>query len=103
MSTCAAFVFCAEEDFGIAPVEANAHGTPVVGFGRGGLVETMVDGVTAELFEHPTVDDLATAIERALARTWNVADLRANAKRFSPSRFRQAFVASVHAAVRGDN
>jgi glycosyltransferase involved in cell wall biosynthesis len=95
MSSCAAFVFCAEEDFGIAPVEANAHGAPVIGYGRGGLLETMIPGQTAELFEKPEVDHVVAAIERALARTWSEADLRANARRFAPDRFRARFLAEV--------
>ena len=99
LSTCAAFVFCAEEDFGIAPVEANAHGAPVVGYGRGGLLETMIPGQTAELFEEPEVDHVVAAIERALARPWREVDLRANAARFAPDRFRAGFLREVVAAL----
>ncbi|MGH7720906.1 MAG: glycosyltransferase, partial [Gemmatimonadaceae bacterium] len=99
LSGCAAFVFCAEEDFGIAPLEANAHGAPVVGLARGGLLETMVPGQTAELFQQPTVDELSAAIERALVRHWPEATLRANAARFSPQRFRAAFLDSVTSAL----
>lgn len=97
-STCAAFVFCADEDFGIAPVEANAHGAPVVGFGRGGLLETMREGVTAELFAQQTVDSLTDAIGRALDRSWDAAQLRANAERFAPENFRAGLVRSIETA-----
>jgi glycosyltransferase involved in cell wall biosynthesis len=100
LSTCAAFVFCAEEDFGIAPVEANAHGAPVVGFGRGGLLETMVPGVTGELFDEPTTDAVADAMRRVLDRSWSVSALKANAHRFRPERFREDVAAAVDAAVR---
>ena len=99
LSTCAAFVFCAEEDFGIAPVEANAHGTPVVGLARGALTETMVAGETAELFETPDVDDLAGAIERALDRGWDRTAIRRNAARFSAASFREGLVHSIKALV----
>ncbi len=99
LSTCAAFVFCAEEDFGIAPVEANAHGAPVVGYGRGGLLETMQAGVTAEFFYVQTVDAVADAIRRALSRSWDEAQLRANSKRFSPEAFRRHFSLSVRRAI----
>jgi glycosyltransferase involved in cell wall biosynthesis len=98
-STCAAFVFCAEEDFGIAPVEANAHGAPVVGFGRGGLLETMRPDVTAEFFYEQTVDAVADAIERTLSRSWQGAELRANAERFSPVAFRRDFIRSIEMAL----
>src|SRR5207249_1541287 len=50
LSSCTVFLFCGEEDFGIAPLEANAHGAPVVAYGRGGVLETMQAGVTAEFF-----------------------------------------------------
>ena len=99
MSSCAAFVFCGEEDFGIAPVEANAHGVPVVGYGRGGLLETMREGDTAEFFREQTVDAIAAAIERTLARRWDEVALKQNASRFAPSRFRQALSTEVVRAL----
>lgn len=99
LSTCAAFMFCAEEDFGIAPVEANAHGAPVVGYGRGGLTETMLPGATAELFDEQTVAAVEGGIERALNRRWDVAALQANAERFSPENFRRGIIRSVEQAV----
>lgn len=90
MERCRAMIFCAEEDFGIAPVEANAHGLPVVAFRRGGAVESLRDGVTAEFFDHPTVDSLVMALERARRRDWDEAAIRANAETFSAARFRAA-------------
>lgn len=88
LERCAAFVFCAEEDFGIAPVEANAHGAPVVAFARGGVVETQRESETAVFFHEHEVSAVATAIERCLAHPWNDGVLRDNARRFAPSRFR---------------
>lgn len=95
MERCRLFVFCAEEDFGIAPLEANAHGAPVVGYGRGALTETMVPGQTALFFERQTVDDVMRATEAALAHTWNDQALRANATRFAPERFREEIRAAI--------
>lgn len=95
LSTCRAFVFCAEEDFGIAPVEANAHGTPVVGYGKGALLETMIDGRTGVLFPEQSVDAVAAAIERALGMTWRAEHLRINAARFGAQRFRVEFLAAI--------
>jgi Glycosyltransferase len=95
LSRCSAFMFCAEEDFGIAPVEANAHGAPVVGYGKGGLVETMQPGVTAELFEEQTIDSVSAALERATGRNWDAEALRANAARFSAESFRRGILDSV--------
>jgi glycosyltransferase involved in cell wall biosynthesis len=64
---CRALLFPGEEDFGIVPVEANACGTPVVAYARGGATETVVPlseaGATGEWFEEQTVDSLVAAIE----------------------------------------
>ncbi|HYC49750.1 MAG TPA: glycosyltransferase [Gemmatimonadaceae bacterium] len=92
---CSAFLFAAEEDFGIAPLEANAHGRPVVCFGRGATTETIVDGATGIFFHAQTVEAVTRAAERCLAQTWDPERLRANAARFFPKRFREAFAASV--------
>jgi len=99
LATCAAFIFCGEEDFGIAPVEANAAGTPVVGFARGGLRETMVPGETAEVFAEQEPERVVAAIRRALERNWDRTAIRRNAERFEPVRFRDAFAGSVERAL----
>jgi glycosyltransferase involved in cell wall biosynthesis len=99
LSTCAAFMFCADEDFGIAPVEANAHGAPVIGYAKGGLLETMRPGVTAEFFEEQTVDAVTSGIERAITRSWDVAAIQSNAERFSPASFRNGLTRSIIGAL----
>jgi glycosyltransferase involved in cell wall biosynthesis len=96
LSRCRAFVFCAEEDFGIAPVEANAHGAPVVAYARGGAAETMVAGTTAVLFHEQAADAVANAIEQCLSTSWNSAALRQNAERFAPESFRTGMTAEIH-------
>jgi glycosyltransferase involved in cell wall biosynthesis len=99
MERCRAFVFCAEEDFGIAPVEANAHGAPVVGYAQGGLAESMVEGTTAVFFERQTVEDVARAIQTSLGSVWDSESIRANAQRFAPDRFRESFRSILTQAV----
>lgn len=99
LDRCRAFVFCADEDFGIAPLEANAHGAPVVGLARGGLLETMVPGRTAEFFDDEDVGAVIAAIGRALERDWAADQLRKNAERFAPSEFRARFRAWVQSAL----
>jgi glycosyltransferase involved in cell wall biosynthesis len=89
LEECRAFIFPGEEDFGIAPVEANAHGAPVIGYAAGGLLETMIPGVTGELFEAQQVSDVAAAIVRARSHHWDEGALRANARRFSAERYRR--------------
>jgi glycosyltransferase involved in cell wall biosynthesis len=92
-----AFVFAAEEDFGIAPLEAQARGTPVIAFGRGGSCETIrgLDDCspTGVLFEEQTASSIAQAIrtfETQQARIRPDA-CRDNAARFSGPRFRSEF------------
>ena len=86
-----ALIFPNEEDFGIAPIEAMASGTPVIGYGRGGLTETVVPGTTGVLFEEPTVESLAVAITAFRREDYATADLTAQATKFSNQVFRQKF------------
>jgi glycosyltransferase involved in cell wall biosynthesis len=96
-----AFVFAAEEDFGIAPVEAQACGTPVIAFGRGGVAETVrgLDAAepTGVFYEEQTPQSLADAVRRfeALERPISAAACRANALRFRAELFRCAVRAFV--------
>ena len=90
MARCRAFVVPAEEDFCIAAVEAMAAGRPVVGYARGGLLETVVPGRSGVLFERQTADALACALAEAAAAPWDAAALRAHALRFDISRFQAA-------------
>jgi glycosyltransferase involved in cell wall biosynthesis len=99
LSSCRLFVFCGEEDFGIAPLEANAHGVPVVAYGRGGVVETMRSGVTAQFFYEQTVEAVIEAVRLAMNREWDGNALRENARRFSADRFREAFAQCVTATL----
>lgn len=61
---CKALIFPGEEDFGIVPVEAMASGRPVIAYGKGGALETVVDGVTGVFFHEQTVDAIVDAVER---------------------------------------
>jgi glycosyltransferase involved in cell wall biosynthesis len=76
-----------EEDFGIVPVEAQACGTPVVALGRGGALETVIDGETGVLFSSLTGPSLAAALERLAASRFDPDRLRRHAERFSRSRY----------------
>jgi glycosyltransferase involved in cell wall biosynthesis len=75
-----------EEDFGIVPLEAQACGRPVVALGRGGALETVVDGVTGVHVE-PGVEALADGLRRAASSTWDSVAIRAHAETFSRARF----------------
>ena len=82
-----ALLFPGLEDFGIVPVEAQAAGTPVIAFGKGGALETVKDGETGLFFREQTVESLCAAIEEFEGRTWDPRKCRANAMRFSPREF----------------
>jgi glycosyltransferase involved in cell wall biosynthesis len=88
-----AFVFAAEEDFGIAPVEAQACGTPVLAYGRGAARETIVDGVTGLFFDQQTVPAIVDTVRRfeAAPGRFSSAEIRKNAERFSSARFKKEF------------
>jgi glycosyltransferase involved in cell wall biosynthesis len=92
-----AFVFAACEDFGIAPLEAQAAGTPVIAYGRGGVGETIrgLDDArpTGVLFDEQSSDAIVDAVLRFEATTIAADDCRRNAERFSRQRFRDEFAA----------
>jgi glycosyltransferase involved in cell wall biosynthesis len=81
------FLMPGEEDFGIAPVEANACGVPVVAFAAGGALDVQVEGKTGCLFREPSVDSLCEAIERAWSHDWDPEVIRQNAMRFDTPTF----------------
>lgn len=102
MQRAKAFVFAAEEDFGITPVEAQACGTPVIGFGKGGTLETVVgEGPealrTGLYFHEQTRAAIIEAVERfeALPTPIDPKRCRAHAESFSPTLFGQRFRAAV--------
>lgn len=86
---CRALLFPGLEDFGIVPVEVQAAGRPVIAYGRGGALDTVVDGVTGTLFAEQSVEALAAAIEDHEARAWDPAACRRNAERFDAAEFRR--------------
>jgi glycosyltransferase involved in cell wall biosynthesis len=94
-----AFVFAADEDFGIAPVEAQACGVPVVAFGKGGALETVVAGETGVFFGEQTETSITEAIRRLENTHISASVCRGNAERFGEARFRTEFGEFVKASV----
>ena len=81
----------AEEDFGIAPVEAQACGTPVLCYGRGGVLDTVIPGITGLFFSHQTPEAICEAVQRFEQCEFDRAAIRAHAEEFSAARFRIGF------------
>ena len=106
LATARAFLFAAEEDFGIAPVEAQARGTPVIALGRGGAVDTIrgLDDAdpTGVFFSEQTPEAIAAAVRLFELNEHRItaAACRENAQSFSAERFRTEFWAFVDARWR---
>ncbi|APY08492.1 glycosyl transferase family 1 [Winogradskyella sp. J14-2] len=87
MSEAKAFVFAAEEDFGIVPVEAQACGTPVIAYNKGGTNETVINQKTGVLFNKQTEKEIIDAVTRFETLEFSHELVRENALRFSKERF----------------
>jgi glycosyltransferase involved in cell wall biosynthesis len=95
MQRARAFIFAAEEDFGIVPIEAQACGTPVIAYARGGVTETVVSGETGIFFKEQTSASLQAAVRDFEHHRAGLHPerCRMNAERFSVARFRREFSA----------
>jgi glycosyltransferase involved in cell wall biosynthesis len=90
-----AFIFPGLEDFGIAPVEAQAAGRPVIAFSGGGALDTVAPGRTGEFFDEQSVESLAAALVKFEPDAYDPATCRANAERFSTERFERELKESI--------
>lgn len=92
MARCRALIFPGEEDFGMTPVEVMASGRPVIAYGAGGVLDTVIDGKTGLLFNDQCIDGLMEAVERFEASDLgevNPAALVAHARQFDEAAFRR--------------
>ena len=92
---CRALLWPGEEDYGIAPVEAQAAGRPVVALARGGALETVRDGVTGVFFQEQTVEALTAAMARAESTAFDAARVRQHALQFDTAAFKEKLLATV--------
>ncbi len=100
-----AFIFPAEDDFGLAPVEAMSYGVPVIAYRKGGAAETIIEGVTGEFFNAQTPEVLADGVRRFMEKE-NQYDKEAIKKRageFSKEKFRKEFSEFIDAKLKISN
>ena len=84
MKNCRALIFPGEEDFGIVPVEAMACGKPVLAYGHGGLLETVIPGETGEFFYEPTLGSMEDGLARLMKNRdhYNPGHIKKHAQKF---------------------
>jgi glycosyltransferase involved in cell wall biosynthesis len=92
---CQATIFPAEDDFGIAQVEAQAAGRPVIAYRAGGATETVVEDVTGVFFDAQTPEAVMEAVRRCAATRFDPAAIRAHARTFDAAIFREKMAAFV--------
>ena len=100
---CRAFLFAGTEDFGIAMVEAQACGTPLICYSKGGARDIVAEGETGITFDEQTAEGVANAIDR-FERTDTLAtpaEIRRSTMRFSVETFRRRLSETIDAAVAG--
>ena len=106
-SECRALVFPQHEDYGLTPLEANASGVPVIGYGRGGIWDTTLPfsmegkACTAVLFDEQTPDSLIQAVERSGKIAFDPEFIRRHAEQYDVPRFIDAMKTAVGELWRG--
>jgi glycosyltransferase involved in cell wall biosynthesis len=98
---CRALIFPGEEDFGITPVEAMACGKPVLAYGRGGVTESVIPGVTGEFFFEPTVESMEDGLGRLITNenNYRVTHIRKQAEKFDKEIFINAIKKEVETHI----
>jgi glycosyltransferase involved in cell wall biosynthesis len=93
MENCRAFIMVNEEDFGIAPVEAMACGKPVLAYGKGGAMETVIPGVTGEFFYEQTIESMEDGLGRLIVNepNYDTKVIHKHAAEFSKKNFDTSF------------
>jgi len=96
---CRAFLFPGEEDFGITPLEAQAAGRPVIAYGEGGALASVVEGVTGTFFAEQTVESLTAVLASFDERTYDTTSIRNHALEFDLPRFKRRMLHFIEAKL----
>jgi glycosyltransferase involved in cell wall biosynthesis len=96
---CRALLFPGEEDFGITPLEAQAAGRPVIAYGAGGALASVVDGITGVFFREQTVDSLVGTLASFNERMYNPDVIHNHALEFDMPRFRRRILQFIEAKL----
>jgi glycosyltransferase involved in cell wall biosynthesis len=99
LANCRAFIFPGEDDFGMTPLEAQACGRPVIAYGAGGALHTIVPGKTGIFFRSPEAESLAAAVSEFRDDRFDPATIRQHALYFDTRQFRQRFLDFVESRI----
>lgn len=99
LAACRAFIFPGEDDFGMTPLEAQACGRPVIAYGAGGALYTIVPGKTGLFFQSPETESLAAAVSEFRDDRFDPAAIRQHALYFDTQQFRQRFLDFVESRI----
>ncbi|MDZ7786341.1 MAG: glycosyltransferase [Candidatus Saccharibacteria bacterium] len=95
LASAKAFIFASLEDFGIAPVEAMASGTPVIAYQAGGALDYVIEGKTGTFFKEQTVDSLVRVLRQFPDHSFDPGAISKTARQFDQKHFRQAIKAHL--------
>ena len=98
MQNCQAAIFPSRDDFGLVPLEVMACGRPVIAYGQGGALHTVVAGKTGAFIDEQTADDIVAAVEAFDPAAYDPAAIREHALHWSRDRFRERIVDAVQRA-----
>ena len=99
LSAASAFLFASYEDFGIAPIEAMACGTPIIAYKAGGALDYVVPGKTGEFFDEQSVESIKTAIQNFNTSKYSSDDIKASVDKFSVHEFHKNLLSVIQKVI----